>query len=102
MLRQALGSRLEHALDQLAEDQRLAVLLFDVHGYDYEEIAQIAAVSLGTVKSRLSRGRARLRELLKADTASRELFDSVRRHISDDDSDEDQRSSWHGKAERSE
>ena len=78
------------------------MLLYDVHGYDYDEIAQIAAVSLGTVKSRLSRGRARLRDLLKADTGSRELFESVRRHISDDDPDEDERSSRRWKAERSE
>jgi RNA polymerase sigma-70 factor (ECF subfamily) len=102
MLRQALGTHLEQALDQLPEEQRLAVLLYDVHGYDYDEIAQIAAVSLGTVKSRLSRGRARLRDLLKADTGSRELFESVRRHISDDDSGGDQGSPRRWKAERSE
>jgi RNA polymerase sigma-70 factor (ECF subfamily) len=102
MLQRALGARLEVALDQLVEDQRLAVLLYDVHGYDYDEIAQIADASLGTIKSRISRGRARLRDLLKADRESRELFDAVRRHISDDDTDGEQPAPRGWKAERSE
>lgn len=102
MLHRALGARLEVALDELSEDQRLAVLLYDVHGYDYDEIAQIVDASLGTIKSRISRGRARLRELLKADHESRELFDAVRRHISDDDTDGEQPAPRSWKAERSE
>lgn len=97
-----LGRRLEHALDLLPDDQRLVVLLYDVHGYDYEEIAQIVGISLGTVKSRLSRARSRLREMLKADKDSRELFDAVRRHLSDDDSAGDPQSRRHGKAEQAE
>lgn len=51
-------------LKGLPVDQRTAVVLFDVEGYSYEEIAYIAGVAVGTVKSRISRGRARLRELL--------------------------------------
>ena len=97
-----LGHRLERALDLLPEEQRLVVLLYDVHGYDYEEIAQIAGISLGTVKSRLSRARSRLRDLLKADTESRELFEAVRRHLTDDDSVADEESRQQGKAERAE
>jgi RNA polymerase sigma-70 factor, ECF subfamily len=54
------------ALDQLAPDQRLAVVLCDVQGLSYEEAATAMAVELGTVKSRLSRARAHLRELLTA------------------------------------
>jgi RNA polymerase sigma-70 factor (ECF subfamily) len=102
MLQRALGARLEVALDQLTEDQRLAVVLYDVHGYDYDEIAQIVDASLGTIKSRISRGRARLRELLRADHESRELFDAVRRHMSDDDTDGEQPAPRSWKAERSE
>ncbi len=100
--RAALGRRLEQALDLLPDEQRLVVLLYDVHGYDYDEIAQIAEISLGTVKSRLSRARSRLRDLLKADKESRELFDAVRRHLGDDDSAGDQQSRQHGKAEQAE
>ncbi len=101
-MRLALGQRLERALDLLPDDQRLVVLLYDVHGYDYEEIAHIAEVSLGTVKSRLSRARARLRDTLRADKESRELFEAVGRHLSDDDATADSPSRWHGKAERAE
>ncbi|MGA7672128.1 MAG: sigma-70 family RNA polymerase sigma factor [Nitrolancea sp.] len=97
-----LGHRLERALDLLPEEQRLVVFLYDVHGYDYEEIAQISNISLGTVKSRLSRARARLRDLLNADKESRELFEAVRRHLSDDDSVAEEEARQHGKAERAE
>ncbi len=101
-MRTALARRLDRALDLLPEEQRLMVFLYDVHGYDYEEIAQIAGISLGTVKSRLSRARSRLRDLLKADKESRELFEAVRRHLSDDDSVADEEARQHGKVERAE
>ena len=52
------------AMEAITDDQRRAILLFDVEGFDYEEIAQITAVSLGTVKSRIHRGRLALRDLL--------------------------------------
>lgn len=73
-LRTELSTALEHALAALPEDQRLAIILADVHGYPYEEVATITNVAVGTVKSRISRGRARLREQLERDSASRELF----------------------------
>ena len=57
---------LEEALAQLPEDWRLVVLLSDVHGLAYEEVARAAGLPLGTVKSRLSRARKRLREILRA------------------------------------
>jgi RNA polymerase sigma-70 factor (ECF subfamily) len=52
------------ALSQITQDQRTAIVLFDVEGYDYQEIADMTGVSLGTVKSRIHRGRLALRDLL--------------------------------------
>ena len=51
---------LEAALDRLHPDQRDAVLLCDVWGFEYDEIAEITGWPLGTVRSRIARGRARL------------------------------------------
>ena len=62
---------LELALQRLPADQRTAVVLCDVYGMDYGDVALATDAALGTVKSRLHRGRLRLRELL-ADR--RELF----------------------------
>lgn len=56
---------IQAALLQLPFDQRTAVVLSDLHGLSYDEIAEATAVSLGTVKSRIARGRAKLRELLR-------------------------------------
>jgi RNA polymerase sigma-70 factor (ECF subfamily) len=66
-----LYRHLEVALQRLPEDQRTAVVLCDVYGMDYNEVASMTKSALGTVKSRIHRGRLRLRELL-AD--HRELF----------------------------
>lgn len=52
------------ALNALPEDFRLAVYLADVEGFSYQEIADIAEVPIGTVMSRLHRGRTRLRQAL--------------------------------------
>ncbi|WP_017793764.1 sigma-70 family RNA polymerase sigma factor [Leucobacter salsicius] len=52
------------ALNELPEDFRMAVYLADVEGFSYQEIADIAEVPIGTVMSRLHRGRARLRKAL--------------------------------------
>jgi RNA polymerase sigma-70 factor (ECF subfamily) len=59
-----LGAAIEQALGTLPPDQRLAVVLCDVQGLDYAEIAEVMNVSLGTVKSRLNRARSKLRSLL--------------------------------------
>ncbi len=63
-LRMGLASEIEKGLASLPEDQRLAVILCDIQGLSYEEVSQVMGGSLGTVKSRLSRGRARLRDYL--------------------------------------
>ena len=59
--RRALAS----ALARITDDQRAAIVLYDVEGYDYAEIADMTGVSLGTVKSRIHRGRLALRALLE-------------------------------------
>lgn len=64
--RMELVQAIEHCLDGLPDEQRVTAILCDVEGYDYNEIAEITSVSLGTVKSRLSRARARLRDCLQA------------------------------------
>jgi RNA polymerase sigma-70 factor, ECF subfamily len=59
-----LSSELQAALNELDEDYRTAVVLYDVLGCSYAEIAELTGVAEGTVKSRIFRGRARLGELL--------------------------------------
>lgn len=55
---------LDAALSQLSDDHRLIVLLHDTEGYKLTEIQELIGVPVGTVKSRLHRARARLREIL--------------------------------------
>ena len=68
-LRTALATErtqaISSALGQITDDQRTAIVLFDIQGYDYAEIADMTGVSLGTVKSRIHRGRLALRSLLE-------------------------------------
>jgi DNA-directed RNA polymerase specialized sigma subunit, sigma24 homolog len=64
-LRRELARAIETGLAQLPVDQRLVVVLCDLQGLTYEEIAEVTGANLGTIKSRLSRGRARLRDLLR-------------------------------------
>ena len=72
-----LALAIESCLKELPDDQRMATVLSDVEGYDYQEIATITRVSLGTVKSRISRARAKLRDCLQ--TLSGELLPAAYR-----------------------
>jgi RNA polymerase sigma-70 factor, ECF subfamily len=59
--RRTLEARLERGLAELGEDFRLAVVLCDIEGLTYEEIAETTGWPLGTVRSRIHRGRKQLR-----------------------------------------
>jgi RNA polymerase sigma factor (sigma-70 family) len=71
---------LVEALYAIPDEQREVVILSDVQGYSYQEIAEVTGINIGTVKSRLNRARTRLREILMA----AELFPQVMRHIRDE------------------
>lgn len=60
--RRELITEIQRGLQTLSPGQRVAVVLCDVEGFSYREAAKVADISLGTLKSRLSRGRGRLRE----------------------------------------
>jgi RNA polymerase sigma-70 factor (ECF subfamily) len=64
VLRDELNDLLQFAINQLPEAQRVVLVLNDVQGFSYQEIADIIDQPLGTVKSRLSRARRRLRDYL--------------------------------------
>lgn len=62
---------LSKAIQQLPEDMRAAIVLRDIQGFSYDEIAQMLDANVGTIKSRISRGRERLRDILSGQA---ELF----------------------------
>lgn len=63
--RAELAQAIERCLQSLPAEQRITAVLCDVEGYDYNDIARILSISLGTVKSRISRARSKLRECLQ-------------------------------------
>ncbi|WP_445166544.1 RNA polymerase sigma factor SigE [Mycolicibacterium sp. Dal123E01] len=70
-----LGADLQAALDSLAPEFRAAVVLCDIEGLSYEEIGATLGVKLGTVRSRIHRGRQALRDYLAAHSGQRGMAD---------------------------
>ena len=64
-LSRELDAEMQSVLNTLPKDFRLAVVLSDIEGLSYEEISEVTNCSVGTVRSRLHRGRKLLRERLK-------------------------------------
>jgi RNA polymerase sigma-70 factor (ECF subfamily) len=72
LMSREMDSRIQAALNSIPEDFRLAVIYADIEGLSYEEIADAMSCSIGTVRSRLHRGRKLLRDRLKHYTAQLE------------------------------
>lgn len=72
-----LGPDLQAALDELAPEFRVAVVLCDVEGLSYEEIGATLGVKLGTVRSRIHRGRQALKLAMERRRAGRDLEEAV-------------------------
>ncbi len=64
VVRRELDKVIQAGILTLPADQRSVLVLSDLQGMDYQEIAQVTGLALGTVKSRLSRGRAKLRDYM--------------------------------------
>ena len=60
-----LDHAIQHCLENLPTDFRVVVIMADIQGFDYNEVATATRVPLGTIKSRLARARLRLRECLR-------------------------------------
>jgi RNA polymerase sigma-70 factor (ECF subfamily) len=65
-LERSLDEKVQRALDRLPPDYRMAVILADLEGFSYKEIAETLEIPIGTVMSRLYRGRKQLEEALLA------------------------------------
>ena len=63
--RMELAGAIQDCLDGLPDEQRITAVLCDIQGYSYDEVTEVMEVSLGTVKSRLSRARSKLRDCLQ-------------------------------------
>jgi RNA polymerase sigma factor (sigma-70 family) len=75
--RMELSAGIQHCIEGLSEQHRVLVVMRDVEGLDYQAIASVSGLTLGTVKSGLSRARARLRDCLRG---LGELLPSQYRH----------------------
>ncbi len=69
------------ALETLPEDQREAIILIGASGFSYEEAAEICDCAVGTIKSRVSRARTRLQEILKVSGEADYGPDAISSHV---------------------
>lgn len=75
VVRSERAKALHAAIAELPEEMRSAIVLRDIRGFSYEEIADMLNMNIGTIKSRISRGREKLREKIMTNA---ELFDKHR------------------------
>jgi RNA polymerase sigma-70 factor (ECF subfamily) len=73
----ALRIDISRALEELSEEYREAVVMHDLGGIPYEEIARLTGAAVGTVKSRISRGRRRLAEVMEQASGSQASKDRI-------------------------
>lgn len=71
-----LKQKLESCIDKLPEKQKVMIVLRDIKGLSYDEIAEILDLKLGTVKSQINRARLKLKELLEKDGTFVEYIES--------------------------
>lgn len=69
------------ALEKLPEDQREAIILIGASGFSYEEAAEICNCAVGTIKSRVSRARTRLQDILKVSGEADYGPDAIASHV---------------------
>ena len=86
ILNDSMGESLQTALTAMNPEFRTAVLLSDVEGLAYEEVAEIMKTSVGTVRSRIHRGRKQIREYLKQHDPA-----TYRAHFSEEHNGEEER-----------
>lgn len=61
-----LSNAIQECINALSDDQRVVIVMSDIEGYNYQDIADAIETQLGTVKSRLSRARSNMRKCLQA------------------------------------
>ncbi|MDI3533885.1 MAG: polymerase sigma-70 factor, subfamily [Thermosediminibacterales bacterium] len=74
VLKKDVQKLIKKSLEKLPEEQRIVIVLRDIQGFSYNDIAEITGCSLGTVKSRINRGRKALKDIIESDG---ELFEKV-------------------------
>ncbi len=79
MMKDQASEACHQALAKLSFEQREAITLCDLQGFSYQEIAEITETPIGTVMSRIARGRDRLRQLLKPVVHSKQTVVPLRR-----------------------
>ncbi|MGB3366667.1 MAG: sigma-70 family RNA polymerase sigma factor [Acidaminobacteraceae bacterium] len=63
--RSDIKEKMQIALSKLPDNNKSVIILRDIHGYSYEEISKIEDIAIGTIKSRINRGRKLLKDIIK-------------------------------------